>query len=179
MSDLNIAAFTGRLTKDPEIRTSKSGELGMRFSVAVNSRRKTPEGWKDEPNFVDCSWYGKQAEAVKSYMSKGRQVAVQGALRQFRWEKDGISYSRLEIQITALSLIDSRGAEKKSEQGSAGYPSRGAGYAPRDAGNPPPPPPQNFVPAGGQGRPTRQTPLPQPYYKEPSGQSGWDDDLPF
>lgn len=107
MIDLNNVCLIGRLTHDPEARTLECGEFALRMSVAVRCARRTADGWAEEPSFVDCAWYGKCAEAVSQYLHKGRQVAIQGSLRQRRWQKDGVSHSRLEVLVSSLQLLAS------------------------------------------------------------------------
>lgn len=108
MIDLNNVCLIGRLTRDAEARTLECGEFALRLSIAVKCARRTADGWAEEPSFVDCAWYGKGAEAVSQYLQKGRQVAVQGSLRQRRWQKDGVQHSRLEVLVSSLQLLASR-----------------------------------------------------------------------
>ncbi|MDY5932299.1 MAG: single-stranded DNA-binding protein [Candidatus Ornithospirochaeta sp.] len=107
-SDLNVVALVGRLTRDSEMRYSQNGGALVRFSIAVNRGKRNADGrWEDEPNFFDCVYFGKSAEAVNAYLTKGRQVSIQGELRQSRWESDGQSRSRVEIFVNSLSLLSS------------------------------------------------------------------------
>ncbi|MCX8013568.1 MAG: single-stranded DNA-binding protein, partial [Rectinema sp.] len=56
----------------------------------------------DEPHFFDIEFYGKSAEGLSKYLLKGRQVAIQGELRQDRWEKDGQQRSKVVIAASAI-----------------------------------------------------------------------------
>ncbi len=104
--DLNVVTLVGRLTRDSEIRYSQRGEAVVRFSVAVNRRKRNADGgWEDEANFFNCVYFGKSAEAVNQYLTKGRQVAVNGELRQNRYEVEGQSRSTVEIFVNNLQLI--------------------------------------------------------------------------
>ncbi len=107
-ADLNNVTIVGRLTREAELRYSQSGGAVVRFSIAVNRRKRTSDGsWQDEADFFDCVYFGKSAESVNQYLEKGRQVAISGELRQSRWEQDGQSRSRVEIWVNNLQLLSS------------------------------------------------------------------------
>lgn len=119
-ADLNTVTIVGRLTREAEIRYSQAGGALVRFSIAVNRRKRTAEGnWEDEANFFDCVYFGKSAESVNQYLEKGRQVAIQGELRQSRWEQDGQNRSRVEIWVNNLQLLSS--SQRQSSGGEEGY----------------------------------------------------------
>lgn len=96
-SGINTVAISGSLGRDPELRATQAGTQVLRFSVCVNERRKVGDEWQDVPNWVDVTVFGKRAEALNRYLSKGAHVCVQGRLRQSKWEKDGQKHSRLEV----------------------------------------------------------------------------------
>ena len=105
MADINSVVIVGRLVRPSEIRYAQNGGAVVRFSMAVNRAKRTADGrWEEEPNYFDCVYFGKSAEAVNPYLEKGRQVAIQGELRQSRWEQDGQTRSRVEIFVNNLSL---------------------------------------------------------------------------
>ncbi len=107
-SDLNSVTIVGRLTRDSEIRYSQNGGAIVHFAIAVNRRKRTADNkWEDEANFFECVYFGKSAESINQYLEKGRQVAIQGELRQNRWEQDGQSRSRVEIWVNSLQLLAS------------------------------------------------------------------------
>ena len=106
--DMNVVVLVGRLTRNADLRYSQNGMSSvLRFSIAVNARRRSADGnWVDEPNFFDCVYFSKTAEAMSQYLEKGRQVAIQGELRQSRWEgQDGQSRNRVEIYVNNLTLL--------------------------------------------------------------------------
>jgi len=82
MRDINVVVLVGRLTRDSELKYTKSGMPIARFSVAVNRSRKQGEEWVDEVSYFDIDFWGKGAEAVNRYLTKGQQVGVEGELRQ-------------------------------------------------------------------------------------------------
>ena len=133
-SDLNSVTIVGRLTRESEIRYSQNGGAIVRFAIAVNRRKRTADNrWEDEANFFDCVYFGKSAEGINQYLEKGRQVAIQGELRQNRWEQDGQSRSRVEIWVTNLQLLSS--SNGNGSNGGAFDNQNPAGRTPSSANN--------------------------------------------
>ena len=89
MTDINKTVLVGRLTKDIEIKYTNSGAAIGNLSIAVNRSRKQDNQWVDEASFFDVKIYGKMAESLRPYLTKGKQIAVEGFLKQERWQKDG------------------------------------------------------------------------------------------
>ena len=107
-SDMNVVALTGRLVRGSELRYPQNGGTpSLRFSIAVNRNRKGADGsWVEDPSYFDCVYFARNAEAMSQYLEKGRQVAIQGELRQSRWEgQDGQSRNRVEIFVNNLTLL--------------------------------------------------------------------------
>ena len=94
-----------RLTRDAELKYLGSGTAVLKFSIAVNSRKKQGDEWVDEASFYDCVLYGKGGESVNQYMTKGKQVAIDGRLHQARWESEGQTRSKVEIVIENVQLL--------------------------------------------------------------------------
>ena len=107
MADVNHVVLIGRLTRDAELKYTAGGQAVCKFSVAVNRRRKQGDQWIDEPNFFDIVVWGRQGETLNQYLVKGKQVGVDGELRQDRWEQDGQNRSRVEIVANNLQLLGS------------------------------------------------------------------------
>ena len=97
MADVNHVVLVGRLTRDAELKYTPGGAAVCKFSLAINRRRKNGEEWTEEVNFFDIVLWGRQGEALNQYLVKGKQVAVEGELRQNRWEQDGQPRSKIEI----------------------------------------------------------------------------------
>lgn len=106
-NDINVVVLVGRLTRDCEVRATAGGTSVCRFSVAVNRRKKTGEAWADEVNYFDVVLWGKSADSLKSYLTKGRQVSIEGELRQNRWEQDGQARTKVEIYANNVQLLSS------------------------------------------------------------------------
>jgi single-strand DNA-binding protein len=129
MSDLAVAVIVGRLTRDAELKYTNSGQAVCHFSVATSSRRKKGDQWVDESNFWDVDLWGKQGESINQYLTKGKLVAVEGAMRQDRWEQDGQTRSKTLITANTVQLLGSSGG---SGGGQGSYNERPA-RAPGDA----------------------------------------------
>lgn len=112
--DINSVVVTGRLVRDAELKMTSGGMAITTFSLAVNRSVKTPEGWRDEAQFFDVTVFGKQGEALKSYLLKGTSICVEGELKQDRWEKDGRTNSKITIVGNSLKLM---GGTKSHDDG--------------------------------------------------------------
>ncbi len=122
-NDINSVVLVGRLTRDAELKYTNSGTAVCKFSIAVNRSRKTQNGWEEEAHFFDIVLWGRQGEAIQKYLGKGKQVAVQGDLRQSRWEQNGQTRSRVEIHAQNVQLLG--GGSGGSGGGPSGAPSGG------------------------------------------------------
>ena len=114
MRDINIVVLVGRLTRDSDLKYTKSGMPIARFSLAVNRSRKDGDAWVDEVSFFEVDWWGKGAEAVNRYLTKGQQVGVEGELRQDRWEQDGVARSKVVVNAANVRLLGQGGAQGAS-----------------------------------------------------------------
>ncbi|NTW62426.1 single-stranded DNA-binding protein [Candidatus Saccharibacteria bacterium] len=100
---INQVILMGRLTRDPEQRTTSTGKVIVSFSIAVDRG-----GQDDSADFFNINAWEKLGELVMQYLSKGRRVLVQGRLRQDRWDdKDsGKKQSRVEVTATDVTFLD-------------------------------------------------------------------------
>ena len=124
MADINHVVLVGRLTRDAELKSIASGQAVCKFSIAVNRRRKNGDQWEDEPNFFDVVVWGRQGESLHQYLVKGKMVAVDGELRQDRWQQDGQNRSKVEVVANYLQLLGGN-----PSGGSANNGSQSGGYA--------------------------------------------------
>jgi single-strand DNA-binding protein len=99
--------LVGNLTRDPELRQTPQGTSVCQLGVAVNYSYKDASGqWVEKPNFFDVVVWGSQGENCARYLTKGRQVAVDGRLDQRSWEaQDGSKRSRVEIVADTVMFI--------------------------------------------------------------------------
>jgi single-strand DNA-binding protein len=93
------------LTRDAELKYTAGGQAVCKFSIAVNRRKKSGDQWVDEANFFDIVLWGRQGESLNQYLLKGKQVGIEGELRQDRWEQDGQNRSKVEIVANHLQLL--------------------------------------------------------------------------
>jgi single-strand DNA-binding protein len=111
MVDVNHVILLGRLTRDAELKYTAGGQAVCKFSIAVNRRKKNGDQWEDEANFFDIVIWGKQGETLNQYLKKGKMVAVDGELRQDRWQQDGQNRSKVEIVASFLQLLGGGGGQ--------------------------------------------------------------------
>jgi len=129
MANLNKVLLIGRLTRDPESRSTGGGSTVVSLGLAVNrtyTRRDSGER-VEETCFVDVEAWGRTGETIARYMKKGRQIFIEGRLKFDTWERDGQRRSKLSVVCENFQFIDS--------QGGGGGGGGGGGYQ-RDAGAP-------------------------------------------
>ena len=127
MAGLNKVMLIGNLGRDPEIRYSQQGLAVVNFSIA------TSEQWTDK-NTGDrqekTEWhrivsFGKQAEILEKYLSKGSSVFIEGRLQTRNWEKDGQTHYTTEIVVSNFQFL---GGRQDSQGGGGGYQGGSGGY---------------------------------------------------
>ena len=106
MTSINKIFLIGNLTNNPELRQTKTGTSVARFGLAVNQRYKDASSEKKENVcFVNIVAWNKLAEAVASYLEKGRSVFVEGRLNQNRWEQNGQKRSKMEVVAKTIQFL--------------------------------------------------------------------------
>lgn len=128
---LNTVHLAGNLTRDPVVKVVGDQRTVANFGLAINRRFRTSSGeQKEETTFVEIECWGRQAELVGQYMTKGRNVMIEGSLRLDQWEnKEGQKRSQLRVQAQRVHFVG--GAPGQSSQSSQESPSRVAesGYS--------------------------------------------------
>jgi len=116
MANYNKVLLMGNLTRDPELKRTSSDMAVAQISIAVNRRYKDKTGeLKEETTFVDCEAWGKTAETMAKYLSKGKPVFVEGRLKLDQWQdKDGNNRSKLKVVIEKFEFVDSRGGQSST-----------------------------------------------------------------
>ncbi|MBI4354968.1 MAG: single-stranded DNA-binding protein [Candidatus Omnitrophica bacterium] len=110
MASVNRVLLMGNLTRDPELRYIPNGTAVATLGLAVNSNYTTPAGEKkEEVCFVRVVVWGKQGENCSKYLTKGRQVFVEGRLIYRSWEKDGQTRSILEVRADRVQFLNRPG----------------------------------------------------------------------
>lgn len=100
---MNIIAISGRLTRDPELRYTKSNKAVVSFTVATDR-----PGVKDKTDFIDCIAWEKKAEFVSRYFHKGQRIEVSGILTTRNYEQDGAKRKATEIRCDQVFFGDSK-----------------------------------------------------------------------
>ena len=105
---INQVILMGRLTRDPEVRTTTTGKTITSFSLAVDRG-----GQDDATDFFDVTAWEKLGELVSQYLSKGRRCLVQGRLRQDSWDdkETGKKRSKVEVVATDVTFLDGPGGD--------------------------------------------------------------------
>ena len=122
MTDINRYICTGRLTRDPELRSTNSGMEILNIGLAVNDRKKVSDKWEDAPNFLDCKMFGTRAARVAGMLSKGMKVTIEGKLSYSTWKgDDGRNRSKIEVLIDNIDWAKQEPAGcRESVENSAG-----------------------------------------------------------
>lgn len=114
---INQVILMGRLTRDPEQRTTTTGKTIASFSIAVDRG-----GQEDAADFFDVTAWEKLGDLVMQYLAKGRRVLVQGRLRQDSWDdkETGKRRTRIEVTATDVTFLDGPNGEGGSTGASQG-----------------------------------------------------------
>ena len=111
-SSFNRVILVGNLTRDPELRYTPSGTPVCDIGLAVNDKRKNPNGeWIEETTFVDVTLWARTAEVASEYLGKGSQVLIEGRLKLDTWETDGQKRSKLKVVGERCRCCGARVAE--------------------------------------------------------------------
>ena len=121
MASFNKVILMGNLTRDPQLSYLPSQTAVVEFGLAVNRKWKGQDGQQREDTcFVDCRAYGRQAETLNQYMSKGRPLLVEGRLQFDSWEsKDGQKRSKHRVVVESFQFLGGGGggaAQPRREQ---------------------------------------------------------------
>jgi single-strand DNA-binding protein len=115
----NKIILVGNLGRDPELRYTPQGTAVCDFSMATNERKKDKSGeWHDVPTWFRVTLWGKQAENGAKYLSKGRQVYIEGRLSQEEWQdREGATRYTLAVHATEMHFIGgTRGEDFGNDQ---------------------------------------------------------------
>ena len=138
MANFNKVMLMGNLTRDPEVRYTPKGTAIATIGLAVNRVWSTEAGEKkEEVTFVDVDVWGKQAETIGQYMSKGKPIFIEGRLKLDSWDdkESGQKRSKLKVVCESFQFIGApKGTGEVSERPPArsGAPSRQAKPAEED-----------------------------------------------
>ncbi|MDR2735908.1 MAG: single-stranded DNA-binding protein [Puniceicoccales bacterium] len=111
MASFNKVILLGNLTRDPEIRTTNSGVSICKFGLATTRISRSQEGdSREEVVFVDVDCFGKQADLISKYFTKGKPIFIEGRLRLDQWESSsGEKRSKLVVVLESFQFVGSKG----------------------------------------------------------------------
>lgn len=116
MAAINNVTLVGRVVRDIEVKTTNSGKEVASFALAVDGYGK------DAPaNFIDCVAWGKAAEILGQYATKGKQIGITGRIQTRNWEKDDIKRKATEVVIDQFQLLGSKGDGSSAAPASERY----------------------------------------------------------
>lgn len=110
MNDVNSITLVGRIVRDvssADIHYLSNGSSVVSFSIAVNESVKNGNLWTEKPSFFDVTFYGRQAESIHKYLTRGKQIAIAGKIQQQRWQKDGQTKSKVIVIAKMIQLFGS------------------------------------------------------------------------
>ena len=159
-SGVNKVILVGNLGKDPEVRYTPGGQSVANFTIATNENWTDKQGQKQErTEWHRIVVWGKAAELCGEYLSKGRQVYIEGRLQTREWtNKEGAKQYTTEVVANPVGGVVFLSGGERGAGGGAGR-GRSGGGAPQDEFGAPPP----GMDEGGSGAPSKST----------------DDDIPF
>jgi single-strand DNA-binding protein len=159
VANYNRVILAGNLTRDPELRYTQSGLAVARIGLAVNERFTSGGEQRERTLFIDCTAFGKRAEVMSEYLSKGRAVLIDGRLVLETWtSQDGQKRSKHSVTIDNFQFLVGRGQEARE----------GTGPPPGRRSGPPP-----------SGKAPDESSQAGPEAEGDSGFSLDDDDIPF
>ena len=104
---MNKIIIKGRLTRDPELKTSASGIEVCKFSVAVDRRRQKDK--EQQTDFFDCTAFGNTGAAIAKYIKKGREILVEGRMESNRVAKDDTVRTYWGVTVDNFEFCGSKG----------------------------------------------------------------------
>ena len=133
--NFNKVILGGRLTADPELKTTTNGNIVTSFSIAVNRRyTKTAEGQgNQQSDFISCVAWRNQAEFISKYFKKGSSICITGSLQTRTWtDQQNNKRYITEVVVDEVSFVDSKGdnSQYQSSSDNFGAPSYSTETAP-------------------------------------------------
>ncbi len=125
-ASFNKVLLIGNVTRDPELRYTPSGTAVTDLGLAMNDRRKGPDGqWIEETTFVDVTLWARTAEVAGEYLTKGSSVLIEGRLKYETWESsEGQKRSKLSVVCDRMQMLGGKAGGPsgggRSEEGGRG-----------------------------------------------------------
>ncbi len=106
MANFNHLTLAGHLTRDPELKFTPHGTPVTTLGVALNHHYRQGDEWRQEVCYIDCTAFGRLAETVSEYLSKGSPVLVEGRLRFRTWEgPEGQRRSKHDVLVSNVQFL--------------------------------------------------------------------------
>lgn len=132
--NFNKAILGGRLTADPELKTTPSGKAVTSFTVAVTRRVKSKDGENTETDFINCTAWDKTAEFITQYFRKGSSICVVGSQQSRTWtDQQGNKRFATDTLVREVYFVDSKAEAspaQKEAQNAYGAPPAAPSYMP-------------------------------------------------
>lgn len=186
MASLNRVFLMGNLTRDPQVKFLPSQTQVAEFGIACNRKFKGQDGAdREEVTFVDITAFGKTAELINQYFTKGKPIFIEGRLKYDQWDdkNGGGKRSKITVVVDNFQFIGGKddgtrgggggGGGEYDQSGGGEGGGGGGGYGQRSA---PRPAPARPPVARGPARPAPQAPAEQPFGDEPQIDES---DIPF
>lgn len=107
---MNVATLVGRLTRDPELRTTQSGVSVVSFTVAVDRRFKNQNGER-EADFISCQAWRQTAEFIQKYFTKGMKIGIVGTIQTGKYDKDGHTVYTTDVVVEQAHFVESKNSD--------------------------------------------------------------------
>lgn len=124
---MNNTTLLGRLTRDPELKYTQSGTAVTRITVAVDrglskeKRQAAQANNQPTADFINCTGWGKTAELISNYFSKGNQIGIIGRIQTGSYEKNGQMVYTTDVVINSVSFVESKNANNNVNNQSNTY----------------------------------------------------------
>ena len=118
---INRVVLVGRLTRDPELRTTNSGTSVCSFTVAVDNRQKNPDGTKSA-SFIPCTAFQQSADNMSKFLKKGSLVGIVGRLNQRSYlNKDNVKVTVIEVLCDSVQFLEPKGEGRQVANDNSGF----------------------------------------------------------
>ena len=119
---INNVVLVGRLTRDPELKTTNSGTSVCSFTIAVDNRQKNPDGSKSA-SFIPCTVFQQAADNMTKFLKKGSLVGIVGRLNQRSYvrSKDNVKVTVIEVLCDSVQFLEPKGEGRSVEAADDGF----------------------------------------------------------
>ena len=118
---INNVVLVGRLTRDPELKTTNSGTSVCSFTVAVDNRQKNPDGTKSA-SFIPCTAFQQSADNMSKFLKKGSLVGIVGRLNQRSYQnKDNVKVTVIEVLCDSVQFLEPKGEGRQVAADNSGF----------------------------------------------------------